>query len=163
MEEPTFVFAHFLTPHPDYIFKRDGSFLESAQAVQTPLKTRYIDQLVATNIMVRSLIDALLAESDTPPIVILQADEGPYAGAGDGWAGGAKATDAELREKMGILNAYYLPGVSDSGLYESVTPVNSFRWVFNLYFDADLDLLPNRDYVYLGSPYDFVDVTDRLA
>ena len=162
MEEPTFVFAHFLTPHPDYVFNKDGSFLELSEASGVPLKTRYIDQLVATNNMVKLLIDRLLAESDMPPIIILQADEGPRAGGGDTWAGD-EATDAQLREKMGILNAYYLPGVTDSGLYQSITPVNSFRLVFNLYFEADLELLPDRSYMYHdGQPYSFYDVTDRL-
>lgn len=163
MEEPTFVFAHFLTPHPDYVFKRDGSFLELSEAVGSPLKTLYIDQLVATNNMVRSLVESLLAESDTPPIIILQSDEGPYAGGSDVWAGGAKATDVELREKMGILNAYYLPAVLDGRLYESITPVNSFRLVFSLYFDADLERLPDINYVCTGGPYNFVDVTERLT
>ena len=162
MEEPTFVFAHFLTPHPDYVFKRNGDFLPIEQARWKSVKDRYIDQLVATNNMARSLIDKLLADSDTPPIIILQADEGPYASGGETWAW-EEASDAELREKMGILNAYYFPGVADSGLYESITPVNSFRLMFNLYFTADLELLPDRSYIYyLGQPYVFHDVSERL-
>jgi len=63
---------------------------------------------------------------------------------------------------MGILNAYYLPELTDSGLHESITPVNSFRVLFNHYFDADLELLPNANYVCMSGPYDFVNVTERL-
>lgn len=164
MEGPTFVFAHFLLPHPPYIFNKDGSFQDPAQAAATPLKTRYVDQLVATNAKVEALIDALLANSSVPPIIMIQADEGPLPGAGDwtSWKGSA-ATDAELREKTGILNAYYLPDIGYNHLYPSITPVNSFRLVFNLYFGTDLELLPDRTYVYYpGRPYTFYDVTERL-
>ena len=86
------------------------------------------------------------------------------SGGGD-WTSwkGAAATDAELREKTGILNAYYLPDLDNNPLYPSITPVNSFRLVFNLYFGTDLELLPDRIYVYYpGRPYTFYDITERL-
>jgi hypothetical protein len=72
----------------------------------------------------------------------------------------------ELKEKMGILNAYYLPGVdySNPHLYPSITPVNSFRLVFDLYFGTKLGSLDDSSYVYANysRPYKFLDVTQRL-
>ena len=47
---------------------------------------------------------------------------------------------------MKILNAYFLPGNGKQLLYESITPVNSFRIVFNHYFDADYELLEDKSY-----------------
>jgi hypothetical protein len=65
---------------------------------------------------------------------------------------------------MGILNAYYLPDLDSNPLYPSITPVNFFRLVFNLYFGTCLELLPDRNYVYYpGKPYRFYDVMDRLS
>ena len=63
---------------------------------------------------------------------------------------GAHATTDELEEKFGILSAYHLPGVDPeaAGLYPSITPVNSFRVVFNTYFDAGLPLLPDEIYAH---------------
>jgi hypothetical protein len=163
IEGPTFVFAHFLLPHPPYVFDRDGSFLKPEQAAGISLKTRYVDQLVATNAQVMALIDALLANSSISPIIILQADEGPIPGALWSSWNASEATDEELKEKTGILNAYYLPEVDSDTLYPSITPVNSFRLVFNLYFGTNLELLPDRTYVYYrGQPYRFYDVTERL-
>jgi hypothetical protein len=164
VEAPTFVFAHFLTPHPDYVFKSDGDYLPTEEAVQRTPETRYLDQLVATNHMVESCIDSLIAQSEVPPIIILQSDEGPYPNFGDGfnWTE-SSGSDLDLRVKSGILNAYYFPGVDKSVFYPSITPVNSFRLVFNLYFGTNLELLPDKYYYwYPGQPYRFIDVTERL-
>lgn len=164
VKAPTFVFAHFLTPHPPYVFKRNGEFLPPEEALRTSPETQYLDQLVATNKMVESCIDRLLTESDVPPIIILQSDEGPYPNFANSWTWTeSSGSDSDLRLKSGILNAYYFPGVDQSVLYSSITPVNSFRLVFNLYFGTNLDLLPDKYYYwYPGQPYRFIDVTERL-
>ena len=39
---------------------------------------------------------------------------------------------------MSILNAYYFPGGRYEGLYEAISPVNSFRVVLNTFFGAKL-------------------------
>jgi hypothetical protein len=163
-EGPTFVFAHFLTPHPGYVFKSNGDFLPYEEMQRTRSDKAYLDQLVATNQMFEAVIDALVAESDIPPIIIVQSDEGPYPDFGDGfrWTE-ADGSDLDLRVKSGILNAYYFPGVDKSVFYPSITPVNSFRLVFNLYFGTNLELLPDKYYYwYPGQPYRFIDLTERL-
>jgi hypothetical protein len=162
--EPTFVFAHFTVPHPDFVFDSDGSFLTPEVAAQRSTDAQYIDQLVATNKMVETLIDSLLADSETPPIIILQGDEGDVPW-GIEWndMNWDQVTDTELREELGILNAYYFPGIDAGTFCPSATPINSFRQVFNLYFNGDLELLPDRSYISCpGRPYAFYDVTDRV-
>jgi hypothetical protein len=102
------------------------------------------------------------------PIIILQSDEGPDL---TPWRSDArKALDEtatarwELEEQFGILNAYHLPEMENTGLYQEVSPVNSLRLVFNLYFDARLPLLPDRSYIFSSEeePYRFIDVTERV-
>jgi hypothetical protein len=73
----------------------------------------------------------LLSKSSTQPIIILQGDHGPWIQTGPG--------------QFEILNAYYLPGHNDQ-LYSTVSPVNSFRLVFNAYFGTDYTLLPDTSY-----------------
>src|SRR5690606_21828960 len=97
------------------------------------------------------------------PVIVLQADEGPfperYRSSSLSWH---EAEPSELRMKSGILNAYYFPDGDYATLYDGITPVNSFRAIFNKYFGAKLEHLPDRIY---ASPdvfriYEFFDVTD---
>ena len=109
----------------------------------------------------------MLLNSEVPPIIILQADEGPFPPRLKLIQDWAQATGKELKIKMGILNAYYLPGIDKNVLYPSITPVNSFRIVFNLYFNINFELLPDESYVYSvyadeRGPYKFTNVTNKL-
>src|SRR5207249_2280146 len=92
------------------------------------------------------------------PVIIIQSDEGPFEGAPTVWS---PTPSRDLDRKFPILNAYYLPGKGDGGLTRTITPVNSFRAVFDLYFGANLALLPDRNYVFrsLRHLYSFTDVT----
>lgn len=64
---------------------------------------------------------------------------------------------------MSILNAYYFPGQDSSIFYPQLTPVNSFKLLFNSYFQAGLTLEEDRSFfTTVNLPYDFVDVTAML-
>jgi hypothetical protein len=164
---PKFVFAHMLIPHGPLVFKENGEFLTEEEFSQRAAREHYINQLIYANKKIGELFDRLLSNEENPPIIVLQSDEGTYplryALEGDDFNWG-QASPAELREKMGILNAYYLPKVEEGVLYPSITPVNSFRVIFNLYFKADFELLPDENHVYLDErhPYKFINVTDKI-
>ena len=165
VEEPVFVFAHMLVPHFPYVFDREGNFVSEEEALAKGEKAAYIDQLVYTNKRVMELMDALIARSDTPPVIILQSDEGPFPrryrenALTFNWT---EASQQELEQKMRILNSYYLPGVPHDMLYPSVSPVNSFRIVLNLYFGQDLELLSDEIYGFVDydHPYKFFTITE---
>jgi hypothetical protein len=62
------------------------------------------------------------------------------------------------------MNAYYFPdNRGKQYLYDSISPVNTFRVILNAYFGEHLELLPDRSYYsnYV-MPFDFLDVTDRV-
>ena len=77
-------------------------------------------------------------------MIILQADEGPYPPRFADDPGDfdplEDATPEEIFQKYGILNAMHLPGVDTeaAGIHDRMSPVNTFRIVFNEYFDAEL-------------------------
>jgi hypothetical protein len=76
-------------------------------------------------------VTTLLADSATPPVILIQGDHGPWLQYGS--------------DQFKILNAYYLPGHNDL-LYPSISPVNTFRLVFDTYLGADYPLLEDISY-----------------
>ncbi|MDP9467604.1 MAG: hypothetical protein M3P32_02530 [Chloroflexota bacterium] len=166
---PKFVYAHFALPHPPYVFRADGSYVSIEEEHDRPEKVNYVDQLRFTNAQVLDWLDSLLVvPPGRRPVVIIQADEGPYpprlvqdGGAFD-WT---TATPEELEHKFGILSAFYVPGKTpqEAGLYDSITPVNQFRAIFDAYFGLDLPMLPDRNWISTKqSLYDEIDVTEKV-
>ena len=164
-----FVFAHIISPHPPFIFDAhgnqapvDGVFVLNDGSGFPGTSEEYIagyrQQVMFVNEQLRTVINKILAESDTPPIIILQADHGP--GAYLNWE---SVDGSNLEERMGILNAYYFPQADQGLLYESISPVNSFRVLFNSYFGYDFELLPDKMYFALwNAPYDIIDITEKF-
>jgi hypothetical protein len=123
------------------------------------------------NAQVLDWLDSLLAVPPAErPIVIIQADEGPFPpryARNEGAFDWTTATPEELERKFGILSAFYLPGKTpqEAGLYDSITPVNQFRAIFHAYFGLDLPLLPDRNWIFTNQLhiYDEIDVTEKVA
>ena len=103
-------------------------------------------------------IDRILENSDTPPIIIIQGDHGP--GAYLKWSSAEKSN---LDERFGIINAYYFPEGDQGWLYPSITPVNSFRIMFNRYFEGEYPLLEDESFFSTWrKPYKFISVTEQV-
>jgi len=160
IEGPRFVFAHILVPHHPFVFGPNGEPIDAEPGLRLPEQWRryYLDQLTFVNKKVEAMVGTMLSEAETPPIIILQADHGAKSIREKG-----EPSKRLLTERMGILNAYYLPNNGEDFLYDSITPVNSFRLIFNLYFNTTYDLLEDKVYYSkLARPYNFLDVTERL-
>jgi len=138
MPEPTFAYIHVISPHPPFVFGPDGGHTnpaefwnEEKQYPSALYAQGYQNQLTFLNQKMLDAIDTILVQSDTPPIIILQGDHGPWHQPRD--------------RRMWILNAYYLPGHQDE-LFPKISPVNTFRVIFNDYFGGNYDMLPNVSY-----------------
>jgi hypothetical protein len=151
---PKFVFLHMLMPHHPFVFSQNGELLTKKELATHSQEESYINQLIFTNKKIEELVNALLNQSRNPPIIILQSDEGPAEeekplGKLLTFSKRRRAI-ANLRIRCRILNAYYLPGVDRSVLYESISPVNTFRLIFNLYFGTNFELRGDRTYHAVG-------------
>jgi hypothetical protein len=157
-----FVFAHFLPPHHPYLFDRDGNILKHVtisnqfdfQARLWEDKHGYLEQLRFTNRSLLELVDRILAESERPPVIIVQSDHGPNL------LGGLSKDQAKA-VRFANFAAYLLPGAPDGVIPEDCAPVNQFRYLFNHYFDARLSILPQRNYFSTyGAPLKFHEITE---
>ena len=162
--EPLFVVGHILMPHEPYVIFPDGRFKTREEAAVKTRQENYLDQLAYTNRKIIELIDSLLRR-EPQPIIILQSDEGPNPDrfkSNSGQPSWHNASQEELRKKLRILNAFYFPDQDYAVLYPDLTPVNTFRLIFNRYLGQTLPLLPDRTYVHRSrdAPYALKDVTD---
>lgn len=165
---PTFTLAHLTIPHPPYAFNPDGSKPTEQQREERTAEEEYIAQLEYANRRVLEVVDEIIASTppgDPDPIIVMQADEGPFPprfarpnSENFQWL---EATDDEIHWKFATLTAYRMPGVDmdAQGFNDRTSPVNAFRILFNAYFDAGLDLLPDVTYLSPDTDhmFDFVE------
>ena len=166
IESPKYVFAHILLPHPPFVFGPDGepippkSFREGNYYDGTTQEyiEGYRGQITFLNKKLVAAIDGIIANSERKPIIILQGDHGP--GAYLNWD---FMEENCFKERMSILNAYYMPESAIDETYASITPVNSFRIVLDYLFQTELGIIEDRSYFSLwNSIYQLEDVTDQL-
>lgn len=163
---PKFVFTHILLPHDPFVFDDKCNPIDEKEVNKYDHVYNYSKQLKCANSVMEKIINQIFENSKTLPIIVLQSDEGPFPMIDpippkQAW--GSAKTES-LKEKFPILNAYYFPDKKYDLLYPSITPVNSFRVVFNTYFGEKYPLLEDRNYVFSDEDnlYMFTDVTDRL-
>lgn len=131
MESPKFVLAHFLVPHPPFIFAPDGKFSWADDPA-----AGYVSNVQFIDSQIVPVVEEIIKKSKTPPIIIIMGDHGA--------TGIPKMETPQMR--MSILNAYYVNDQAKNGLYETITPVNTFRIVFNNYFGTSYPLLEDLSY-----------------
>jgi len=163
-DEPKFVFAHIIAPHPPFVFAADGSpvtpdvpftldFDFGVSSSEAYIRG-YRDQVKFINGQLEKVVLAILECSEVPPVIIIQGDHGPDSESG---------RQSYVQERMTILNAYHLP-TGEAALYPGITPVNTFRLVFNEIFGSDYPLLEDRVlYSQYVTPFEFSDETGSVT
>ena len=159
LQGPKFVLIHCLLTHPPLIFDENGNHLPlSKQLLAAPyIKEPYVGQLKFTEKKLKELIDAICS-TDKNAIVILQSDHGSAC---TDWHDSKQFSV----ERMRILNAYRVPEKVRAKLYETITPVNTFRILLADMLGADLHTLEDRSYIAIppAEQYKFQEVTKALS
>ena len=156
--QPFFLFVHVPSPHPPYVFYRDGSprqdrviffvdrtpFVQRTQESIDSTATAYAGELAYVDTLATSAIDKVLAAVPDDAVVIVMADHGP-----DAHVDWSHLTPAISHERFAALFAARTPG--HAALFgDAPTPVNLFRTLFNTYLETDLPLL--SDDSFMGIP-----------
>lgn len=155
LPSPKLVFVHVLSPHPPFVFGPNGEEVDrgefetgrTAEEEGEWILKAYADQVTYLNGRLLRAVDAILSGSETPPIIVIMGDHG--------WA------DRNAEDKMSILNAYYLPGDDPPKLWPTITPVNTFRVLFDSYFGGAFGKLDDRSYFsHDDDAFNFQEVTN---
>jgi hypothetical protein len=156
---PKFVFVHILAPHDPFVIGPNGDFVvrdypfslnfDLENAEWPKYVQGYTGQVTYLNKRILAAVAQIIADSKTPPIIILQGDHGiPRM--------------PDVSERTAILNAYLFPGEGARGLYKTITPVNTFRLLFDEYFGDGYPLLPDKSFVRPSpaEPFRFVETPE---
>jgi hypothetical protein len=145
---PKFVFAHIIIPHDPFDIGTNGEAVDNPAATTTQAYFEgYRRQAIYINKVIPEITAALIANSTTPPVIVIQGDHGPW-------------NYQAATQRLGILNAYYLPAASNV-LYPTITPVNTFRVILNAYFGGKFPLLEDLSYMSnLNDMFGLTEVTN---
>jgi len=163
-EKPKFVFSHINIPHAPYVFGPNGEPIITGSFLSSPVLTwnveGYINQLQFANKKMKVVVEKLLDVED-PPIIIILSDhgirhgkitEGPDL---DLWKNPSREF---LEKRLNNFKAYYFHDKERNFLLENTTNVNTFRIIFNTYFNDNFEILDDKIY---GEP-NFKDLTEIL-
>ncbi len=170
---PIYAYVHLVSPHPPFVFGQDGGPPETMrpftfwddlglQSIQGDLRKEFIQGYKAQAAFISKktyeAVSKILEVSPRPPIIIIQGDHGPAA-----FVDWYNPNRMGLRERFSILNAYYFPGGGEKLLYNSISPVNTFRVLLNYYFGAIFPLLPDVNYFTFFTTSGFAVSSQELA
>ena len=166
-----FVVAHLVTPHPPFVFDREGQprtapagvpfihgewLTRRARALPefAPEYIRgYAEQTEFVTRRLATLTERLLSQPGPAPAIMIVGDHGPALDLDL-----EDFTRTNMRERMSIFSAYHLPGNGDA-LYPEISPVNGARAVADRYFGVRVPFLPEQSaYSAFLRPYQFTPV-----
>jgi hypothetical protein len=165
-----FVVAHILSPHPPFVFDRDGAprtppkgmpFIHE-ELVARRIRARpefakeyvqgYAGQTAFVTARVLRTVEWLLEQPGPEPAIMIVGDHGP-----------ALELDVfdrsrtNLHERMSIFSAYRFPGTGGDALYPEMSPVNGARAIADRYLNVEVPLLPERSaFATADRPYEFI-------
>lgn len=153
MPEATFTIVHLLKPHNPVVFNEKG---EQIGWIPWPTAEEFGAQMKYINSRFLYLIDAILASSVNPPVILFQADHSSALG---NMPPGSRLTYFD------VYAAYYLPTPLAINFPKPYTTVNAFPLILNEVFNAGYELQSNRLFELTQGhmvPFGQADVTEEF-
>jgi len=174
---PALVWAHVNSPHHPFVFDERGGWPRVPGSPSVGSTRPWLNQVLGTipftwydehygaqvtylSTLLIDVVRRILASSPRPPIIVIHADHGP--GSVPDWD---RLTREQVLRQHDIFYAVYLPPSAvrmppQLALYDSITPVNTFRIILPRFFDTTMALLPDRSYFSIFRyPYRFYDAS----
>ncbi|MBI4647866.1 MAG: sulfatase-like hydrolase/transferase [Bacteroidia bacterium] len=134
---PFLVYAHYSFPHFPYLFDSTGKKITDKKiCFDITNKHYFLNQLKYTNQVMKEVVKSIF-EIDKKSIIIIQGDHG-FRLLTD------ESSEEMAKEGYSVFNAIYLPNGNYTGFPDTMTTVNTFRYVFNNYFNTSWVILENK-------------------
>ena len=155
---PTYVFSHIYVPHPPFIFGPNGENvtpdhrdISGLQDWENP--QGYVNQVIyATNQV--SIVIKNIVKNDPNAVIIIQGDTGTFTGIDD-------MPKRKMNDVYQVHSILYAVRIPDANNLENVGPVNTYRIIFNNYFNTNYEYLEQHNYE-LDDDNNLVDITEKL-
>lgn len=166
---PKLVFLHVPAPHPPFIYTKDGTLtippreftLSDAGDFFTvggsldEFLTGYATTANITGEKLTVALETIFENASQPPVILVQGDHGDSPAFYH-----HQYSEAQVYDRTHILSAYYFPDQDYSLLSPDHLAVNSFRVIFNKYYNAQLPMLEKQIYYStMLEPFNFTDIT----
>ena len=156
---PLYMHIHILLPHPPFVFNSDGERVEhqyTKDIFDPNLRDAYLEQLIFTNKITIEMIDSIQQKDDSA-VIIVMSDHGGRLGVN--WY---EPTEMDYYRAFNNLSAFYFPDY-EGDIPEKIAAVNTYRVLFNTYFNTDYEILEDRQMWYVPElPWDQTNVSKKL-
>jgi hypothetical protein len=136
---PKFVYGHIFMPHRPYYLNKQGQLMNTILNYESYSRdSLYLEQVAFCNTWIDSIAKASDKPFKRPRVIVIEGDHG-YRDAND---------NKLIREReLMNLSAFYFSDKKYESLYDSISPVNSFRVILNKYFSTNLPLLKDSTFL----------------
>lgn len=145
--KPQLLFAHIYTPHIPFLFDENGGSLHYTTNLNLnwfdvpseDYRVAYTNQIKKVNELILDTVDEIQTRSTRPYIILVQSDHGD-----DYYLDWDHPTDSGVDARSSILYAVFYSDEEYGDFYPDITSVNTFRNVFNHWFQTGYPLLPDK-------------------
>jgi hypothetical protein len=151
---PTFNFLHVVAPHAPFVIGANGeeSVTGNADTIMDATswneenpglsyRKGYAGQAIWVQPQILAAVDRILAPGARPAVVVVSSDHG--SGLDLDWN---RVSRDALADRLSTFWAVYVPGGVSKKVPQTISSVNTFRYVFDEAFGTSLGLLPDRSY-----------------
>lgn len=138
-----FVFAHVMAPHPPFIFGENGEKIYYSKD-NLNNKSMFIDQLKYINKRMIDVLEKIVKiDNGRDKIIIIQGDHGTREILPNNIY---SSRQKWVEEAFGNLNAIYFSDTTINTKVKYFSPVNTFRFIFNVQFNENFKFLEDKEY-----------------
>jgi hypothetical protein len=155
--KPVYMFAHLFIPHAPYLFDKDGNSVTPQSNKLKGLQgwhntDGYLNEIQFVNKRMTDIVNRILSESEQS-IIIIQGDTGSSI-LND------PSIDDYMTKRLSILYAIHMPESSEVIELSNISPVNTYRVIFNEIFETELQMLDKQYYWNNGDQIE--NITDQI-
>ena len=142
-DTPRFVYTHLILPHEPFYLDSTGHFVSDTSILLNKInfKEGYLGQVKYSNLLLKKIVESIPSSNNKEKVIIIEGDHG------------FRNYEPDVPEYKVFmnLNAYYFSDGDYSQLYNSISPVNSFRVVLNKYFCQSMPLLKDSSVLLVNN------------